>query len=191
MVDMIETPPPQQPIPANTGVPGNPVPEPVNPFAPPPGELAGFWVRAGAYVLDRVLYGLVVTPFAIAGATMIFTQFDCVNCATGGDDLELAGSVGLVVAGSMLIALGLIVAGVLFVRALATTGRTWGNRITGIEVVNSAGHPIGWGPALLRTVVSCAVSDQVACIGYLWMLGNPERQTWHDKIARTFVRKVN
>ena len=30
----------------------------------------------------------------------------------------------------------------------------------------------------------------VAGLGFLWMLWDPERQTWHDRVAGTYVVKV-
>jgi uncharacterized RDD family membrane protein YckC len=30
-------------------------------------------------------------------------------------------------------------------------------------------------------------ATRLGIIGYLWMLYDPEKQTWHDKVAGTFV----
>jgi uncharacterized RDD family membrane protein YckC len=27
----------------------------------------------------------------------------------------------------------------------------------------------------------------VFCLGFLWMLWDPNKQTWHDKVAQTYV----
>lgn len=50
------------------------------------------------------------------------------------------------------------------------------------------GRPIGPARAFLRIVVA-NISLVVFGLGYLWMLWDPKRQTWHDKAARTFVIK--
>jgi uncharacterized RDD family membrane protein YckC len=38
----------------------------------------------------------------------------------------------------------------------------------------------------VRNVVACLVSV-IFLIGYLWMLRDEERQTWHDKVASSIV----
>lgn len=38
----------------------------------------------------------------------------------------------------------------------------------------------------MRNVVACLVSV-IFLIGYLWMLRDEERQTWHDKVASSIV----
>jgi uncharacterized RDD family membrane protein YckC len=34
------------------------------------------------------------------------------------------------------------------------------------------------------------VSGVALGLGYLWMLWDPNKQTWHDKVAKTYVVKV-
>jgi uncharacterized RDD family membrane protein YckC len=51
-----------------------------------------------------------------------------------------------------------------------------------VDVRDNLGQPIGYGRAFLRWLVSI-VSFIVLFIGYLWMLWDPEKQTWHDKAA--------
>ncbi len=82
--------------------------------------------------------------------------------------------------------------GYLVVSTLVTAfciGRNWspGMRSMGIGVVDqSTGQPIGFGRALVRGIVSIA-SGRVLLLGYLWMLWDPKKQTWHDKVARSVV----
>jgi uncharacterized RDD family membrane protein YckC len=66
-----------------------------------------------------------------------------------------------------------------------TTGQTPGNAALGIRVVDvDSGEVIGYGRAAVRWLVSIA-SGLVILIGYLWMLWDPRKQTWHDKAARS------
>ncbi|HEX3668492.1 MAG TPA: RDD family protein, partial [Acidimicrobiia bacterium] len=45
---------------------------------------------------------------------------------------------------------------------------------------------IDYGQAFVRYLVS--LGSQLVCfVGYLWMLWDPEKQTWQDKVARTYV----
>jgi uncharacterized RDD family membrane protein YckC len=62
-----------------------------------------------------------------------------------------------------------------------TTGQTPGDAALSIRVVDiETGETIGFGRAFGRAVVSI-VSGLVILVGYLWMLWDPRRQTWHDK----------
>jgi uncharacterized RDD family membrane protein YckC len=67
------------------------------------------------------------------------------------------------------------------------SGQTPGKRVMGIRVIDfRTGGALGYGKALLRWV-GRIVSTIVCLLGYLWMLWDNERQTWHDKIAETVV----
>ncbi len=66
-------------------------------------------------------------------------------------------------------------------------GQTLGKRAIGIRVVDfDTGGPIGYGRAFIR-YIGRLVSAIVIYIGYLWMLWDREKQTWHDKFARSRV----
>jgi len=49
-------------------------------------------------------------------------------------------------------------------------------------------QPIGTTRGLVRALVRIA-SELVLYLGYLWMIWDPKRQTWHDKAARSIVVK--
>jgi uncharacterized RDD family membrane protein YckC len=51
-----------------------------------------------------------------------------------------------------------------------------------VDVRDGTDGPIGYARAATRWAVSI-VSYLALLIGYLWMLWDPERQTWHDKAA--------
>ena len=64
-----------------------------------------------------------------------------------------------------------------------------GGIIVGIKVVRTQGGEVRFVDALVRGL-SRLFSLAALGIGCLWMLQDPERQMWHDKIAGTFVLKV-
>jgi uncharacterized RDD family membrane protein YckC len=67
------------------------------------------------------------------------------------------------------------------------TGATLGKRAMGIRVYDfRQGGAIGYGRGFLRQIGKY-ISGVVIFIGYLWMLFDREKQTWHDKIAGTVV----
>jgi uncharacterized RDD family membrane protein YckC len=66
---------------------------------------------------------------------------------------------------------------------------TVGGIICQLRVVRTDGAPFGFPDALVRGLGSI-FSIVVFFIGALWMLRDPDNQTWHDKIAGTYVVKV-
>ena len=69
-------------------------------------------------------------------------------------------------------------------------GQTPGKRAMRIRVSSlEDGQPIGYQRAFVRTLARI-VSEIPFFLGYLWMLWNPQRQTWHDIIANAVVVPV-
>jgi uncharacterized RDD family membrane protein YckC len=69
-------------------------------------------------------------------------------------------------------------------------GATPGKRVLGIRIADEVtGASIGYGRAAVRRLVF-VVGALVFYIGWLWLLSNPERQTWHDRAARSLVIRV-
>jgi uncharacterized RDD family membrane protein YckC len=71
----------------------------------------------------------------------------------------------------------------------AWKGTTVGGIICQLRVVRVDGVPLRFADALVRGL-SCLFSAVVLGLGFLWILKDPERQAWHDKIAGTYVVKV-
>ena len=139
-------------------------------------------------MLDAVLYGLVSGPFGMAVALSAVRGND--ECVSVEDVLCRADSpaAGPRIAAFVIGMVGLLFVIVIYLRALGRSGQTWGRRITGIHVVrNRTGEPIGFGRALGRQLFGFTISRVALALGYLWMLWDEERQTWHDKLADTVV----
>ena len=71
----------------------------------------------------------------------------------------------------------------------AWKGTTVGGIICQLRVVRVDGTPLRPADALVRGL-SSIFSLAVLGIGCLWILRDPERQAWHDKVAGTYVVKV-
>jgi uncharacterized RDD family membrane protein YckC len=126
----------------------------------PSGPRAGFWQRFGAYLLDGILLGVL---------NFILTA--------------ILGTTGYILA---------IVVGIAYFVYLegGPTGQTLGKRALGIRVVSfDTGGPIGYGRAGIR-YVGKIISAVFILLGFLWMLWDREKQTWHDKMARDVVVPV-
>ena len=73
-----------------------------------------------------------------------------------------------------------------FVIPTVIWGRTPGKWVAGIVVVDSDGRTPG--PAAIpREMIGRFVAAIAMGIGFAWMVFDPKRQGWHDKIAGTFV----
>jgi uncharacterized RDD family membrane protein YckC len=121
---------------------------------------SSFWRRLGAALIDGLVFGVVRVVLALIVGA---------NAAAG---------------------LALIGAAVYFVYFHGTTGQTPGDAALSIRVVDAeTGGRISYGRAFGRWAMSF-VSGIVLLIGYLWMIWDSEKQTWHDKVARTYVVPV-
>jgi uncharacterized RDD family membrane protein YckC len=71
------------------------------------------------------------------------------------------------------------------------SGQTIGKRALGIRVLDlRTGGSIGFSRAVLRYFAHI-LSGLPLFLGYFWMLWDPEKQTWHDKIAGSVVVPVS
>jgi uncharacterized RDD family membrane protein YckC len=64
----------------------------------------------------------------------------------------------------------------------ATTGRTYGDHLMGLRVVNVRGRRMRWSGAFVRAV-ACAFFP----IGLLWVVVSPENRSLQDVVLRTSV----
>jgi uncharacterized RDD family membrane protein YckC len=136
-------------------------PDPFGAAAPrakgPSGPRAGFWMRVGEIFIDGFLIWLVAIVFAVIEPALYRPAFWLVA-----------------------IAYYTLLEG-------GARGQTVGKRLIGIRVIDLArGGPIGYGRAFVRTI-GRALSFFVFGLGYLWMLWDREKQTWHDKLAGSIV----
>ena len=132
-------------------------------MAQPSGPRAGFWRRFAAAFID----GLIVT---IPVLILVYV--------VAGDD-----------AGNAANGLSTLAALVYYGYFEGATGQTPGKRVMGIRVIDAStsdGRPIGYGRAVIRYLMSL-VSGFALLLGYLWMLWDGEKQTWHDKVANAYV----
>jgi uncharacterized RDD family membrane protein YckC len=79
----------------------------------------------------------------------------------------------------------LLIAGVAYATVMTSmTGQTFGKQVVGIIVLQPDGHILDWRTAALREMAA-VLSAAPFGLGFLWMLWDKRRETWHDKIART------
>lgn len=68
-------------------------------------------------------------------------------------------------------------------------GTTIGGIICNLKVVRLDGREMDWPTAIVRAL-GCFLSLFAVFLGFLWIIFDPERQAWHDKIAGTIVVRV-
>ncbi len=147
-----------------------PAPPPPGGYSPPPsgpsGPRAGFGSRLVALIVDSLILAV-----AIGILVGIF--------------YALAGEGGGVVA-YLLGLLGIFAYFTYFEGS--PSGQSPGKRALGIRVIDfNTGGPIGYGRALGRILFRSFISSWVCYLGYLWMLWDREKQTWHDKVCTCVV----
>ena len=124
----------------------------------PVGPRAGFWRRFVALLLDGLLLGIV-------NGILVAMLSD--SAAQG---------------------LSLLI-GLTYFTLLegGASGQTLGKKALSIRVIDrGSGGSIGYGRAIVR-YIGRIVSTIPLLLGYLWMLWDKEKQTWHDKFANSIV----
>lgn len=180
-----------------------PPPPPSNFGSAPPGyqpyqqarntpSYASFGSRLGATIIDGLVIGLIAIPFSIGGWFAIKKAFEncysikdvdgttTITCPNG------ALQVGWLGAAIALFVLGVLVGIVVYCKKVAG-GQSWGHKAVGIRIVDAnSGESIGAGRVFGRQL--CKLLSGFPCyLGYLWMLWDVKKQTWHDKIVNTVV----
>jgi uncharacterized RDD family membrane protein YckC len=123
----------------------------------PSGPRASFWRRFAAFFIDSLVLGIV------SGILQAIFGRDSGN------------------------GLGTLIALIYFTYFEGSSGQTVGKKALGVRVIDfSGGGTIGYGRAFIRTI-GRFVSAIVLLLGYLWMIWDKEKQTWHDKFANSVV----
>jgi len=118
---------------------------------------AGFWRRFAAVLID----GLITSPFIIVD-----------HWSWSFEGNYALSSLAFIVYETILVS--------------QWGGYTVGKKIMGIRVVTTAGKQLDWVKSFVRAV-SKILSGIPFGLGYFWMRWDKKSQTWHDKIADTFV----
>ena len=65
-------------------------------------------------------------------------------------------------------------------------GQTLGMRSWHLRLVGTGGNGVSWQQALVRFASAC-LSWLAFGVGFLWLLVDPERLTWHDRLSGTTI----
>ena len=138
-------------------------------------ELAGWWRRVGAYLLDALL---LLLPIGVFVALVVTSKPD--------DD---EGERWVTLFALTYLATFMLPFVYFTLMHGGERGQTLGKRVTGIRVVDGRGEPIGYGRAFGRYANTFLFALFVAPIvlDFLWPLWDAKKQSLHDKIAGTVV----
>jgi uncharacterized RDD family membrane protein YckC len=213
---MADIPPASPPPPPGGGFPpppggGFPPPPPAaGSYPPPPGagygygdpgvvtvQPASFGARLGAILIDGVIASVFSAPAWLVLVTgpkhMVACHVDINGqvdpFGTGIDnglcEQPTGSTVGLAILLFLVLGVGFWFYN--YVYLLGTRGQTIGKKAVSVKVVDATtGASIGAGRAFGRSLAAL-ISGAVCYLGYLWMLWDPKKQTWHDKMLNTLV----
>lgn len=125
-----------------------------------------------------------------AAATLIDgTILSCVVLVLGVLFTAVFGSAGAGTGLTML--LSLLLYWWYYTDSYARSGQTPGKRVVGIRVVAADGSYLtrgrATGRAIMYLVEGVLAYGFIGLLGYLWMAWDKDRQTWHDKVAGSYV----
>jgi uncharacterized RDD family membrane protein YckC len=148
-------------------------------------QLAGWWRRVGAHVIDLIVIALIAAVFF-----GIFAAFAGAGFLVGDTTGYIAAVLGILGFGLCIVIAALLYAPLMMVK---TDGKTLGRMVCGIRVVRAKGQPITFGWACLREVLTKWLLFGVllnsftfglaALIDYLWPLWDEENRALHDFVV--------
>jgi uncharacterized RDD family membrane protein YckC len=138
---------------------------------------AGFFSRLEAFVIDLLILSIV--PLVASAFIQMFLRFFRFT----GLSAALDNFFNNTTMGSVLLTLFVIA---YFTFFWSLVGFTPGKAVLGLKVVRKNGGKASFGRSLLR-FFAYWISAVPLFLGFLWVLWDPNRQGWHDKIAGTKV----
>jgi uncharacterized RDD family membrane protein YckC len=133
-------------------------------------EYAGFWVRAGAIILDSILLGIVTIPLLFA----IYGQEEILN-----SDKSILGIADLLISYVLPIIYSVLM--------WNYKSATFGKMILKLKVVDEV---TGLKPTFFQSLgryIGYLISTITLFIGFIWIAFDSRKQGFHDKISKTVV----
>ncbi|MGB9700099.1 MAG: RDD family protein [Thermodesulfobacteriota bacterium] len=141
---------------------------------------AGFWLRLMAFAIDGAIIFFTFIIFVIIGLIAVEMMPGEIR------EIPLLRLLGIIL--PALFPLGCLLALSYFTFFHLVWGQTIGKMIFGLRVVQTDGHPLSTGRALLRAVAYFLSAFPLG-LGFLWVGFSSKKRSWHDWIAGTVVQK--
>ena len=143
---------------------------------------AGFFSRFEAFIIDQAI----ISTVQLASTAIIQTVLEFFKLSQ-----PVANIITILQNSVLEFAISAVFISSLFIIGYYTffwtlVGFTPGKAILGLKVVRCNGANLSFGRSILR-FFSYWISAIPFFLGFLWVLWDPNRQSWHDKIADTQV----
>lgn len=151
----------------------------------PSSPYGGFWIRFVAYIIDRIIVGIVATPFffIIAMPTILRVAHEAERNQEPSPEFVFS------MLGALSTFIVLFFVGYWLYEALLTSSSwqgTVGKRVLRLKVTDEAGNRIGFGRSTGRFFAKI-LSQALLWIGFIMVAFTDRKRGLHDMIAGTLV----
>lgn len=175
------------PVAASSGFAATSAAPPAAHYWAAPEPYSGWWTRFAAMLIDRLV--LFVPSWIVVRITVnaVPKRIEACRLSDGRRGLcSVPTDQGWAVI-ALVVGICFVATMLYFSLLTGRSGQTLGKRALGIAVVDRTTHqPIGVGRGFGR-FFGMLLSSLVCGLGFLWAAWDGEKQTWHDKIARSIV----
>ena len=137
--------------------------------------IASFGSRLTAMIIDLVIISSISIISLIFGLSLIDQELNIYDSKT------------IILFAPALLGL-LLISSSYFILLHGFSGKSIGKIILGLKIINREGKTIDYWGAFIRWI-GYFLSLGFIFIGFLWALIDKDSQTWHDKLAKTYVVK--
>jgi uncharacterized RDD family membrane protein YckC len=160
-------------------------------------EYGGFWIRAGAYLIDGILLGLIfwfiISPIFMKVFSGMFSSIPLMDPSTMTEaqmQALMADMTGRMIKTIWITnLLNLALMGGYFIVLEGGPGQTLGKKALGLRVVTPDGERIGYLKAFAR-YIGRIISGAILGIGFIMAAFDSEKRTLHDRMCDTRVVRV-
>lgn len=135
--------------------------------------------------LAAMFYDFLLCVALMMVVTLIYQQ-GILRLIHGGDELKAIAEAGGLDRDPILASLLLVSLFAFFAKFWTHNGQTLGMQVWGVRVQNKDGSAIDLWQALLRFFIAIG-SFGLGGVGFLWMLWDKDKCTWHDRYSESVV----
>lgn len=144
-------------------------------------EFAGFGMRLGAYLID-------IIPIVILISIFLYSTFGLNPFNSGNSVIDLGHEFEKAISVKAMVRYLSFFMWIIYCSIMEASlyEGTFGKKIIGIKVTDKDGNPLTIGQSIIRNLTK-VISYIALALGFIWVLFDKERRSWHDIIAKTYV----
>lgn len=135
-----------------------------------------------------MFYDFLLCVALLMVVTLLYQQV-LLRLILGGEKLRQLADQGGLIGDPLLSSLLFISLFAFFAKFWTHKGQTLGMQVWGVRVQNADGTPISLMQALLRFMIAIG-SWACGGLGFLWMLWDKDKRTWHDRYSESVVIQI-